>query len=783
LPVALVAVAALLRLYRLNLAEYRGDDDDMVTAATQALHQGWLQAHGLISSVPIDNGPVAMWLLMLPLAITSSLLVAQIWVALLNVGSVALCYHVVCTVWNRPLALVATALYAVSPWAVIYSRRLWITAFDAPLALLAFWLLFRWLQIGGSTTSKGASATGVAAGDGATPNGKMIAFPTERMAPSWRRSGRHYLPPVLCALAFSAFFQAHVVPMGEVVTLLVVFLFFFRAFGIRRIIVCLATLAVTMAPYVLTTVLPALGKSLAGQQARHPGVDFQSWLAFGNLVTGRGYQSIAPQGSRLLDATALPFTIIDWFAVTLLLIGGVATAVGVFRAVRARDRAAARGATLLLWALVPPLGLMVHLVEIHPYYFVVSMPAISILEGCGVMAVAQLVARRFRRLRASAVAAGATSLLVASQIALAAPFFAVLPEFWPGADYGLPLQTTVKLTAMARTFAAGTLAVVGGYDHDVDETLYSTLGRAFPGARYADDRGILEYAASGPALLYLTTDDQSWEATTLRDRFAGSQVGQVRLPGEGRIFRFFRPSTGAMLAWVQQAAPALKTPAPFGTAAELTGAAVQGAVPGATAHVTLNWHLLQEPAQPLLMRLELTGNDGYVWTSTDAVSYPAGYWHAGDASRLAFLDRIDLPLPAYLPPGGYDVRVRLLGIADGKQFGAPAVAGSLTISPAQAVAAAGAAAPVPTAALPHATAAAIAPGLRLVGWNVDRTSVQQNDVLGVTLFWRVDGPVTQAPPLHLRAPNGAAVAVADSSELVAALPPARWPPGAARRYG
>jgi hypothetical protein len=122
--------------------------------------------------------------------------------------------------------------------------------------------------------------------------------------------------------------------------------------------------------------------------------------------------------------------------------------------------------------------------------------------------------------------------------------------------------------------------------------------------------------------------------------------------------------------------------------------------------------------------------------------------------------------------------VRLLGIADGKQFGAPAVAGILTISPAQAVAAAGAAAPVPTAALPHATAAAIAPGLRLVGWNVDRTSVQQNDVLGVTLFWRVDGPVTQAPPLHLRAPNGAAVAVADSSELVAALPPARWPPGA-----
>src|SRR6185437_14063707 len=141
--------------------------------------------------------PVAMWLLMLPLAITSSLLVAQVWVALLNVGSVALCYHVVRTTWNRPLALVATALYAVSPWAVMYSRRLWITAFDAPLALLAFWLLFRWLGMGSSTTGKGTPATRMVAADDTAPDSKMIAFPTERMAPSWRRSGRRYLPAVL----------------------------------------------------------------------------------------------------------------------------------------------------------------------------------------------------------------------------------------------------------------------------------------------------------------------------------------------------------------------------------------------------------------------------------------------------------------------------------------------------------------------------------------------------------------------------------------------------------
>ncbi|HEV7214825.1 MAG TPA: hypothetical protein VGP33_06835, partial [Chloroflexota bacterium] len=448
------------------------------------------------------------------------------------------------------------------------------------------------------------------------------------------------------------------------------------------------------------------------------------------------------------------------------------------RALIARDRyVAGRGAILLLWALIPPLGLMVHLVEVHPYYFVVSMPAIYILEGAGVLAAATFVGRRAPAVPAQLLASGVTGLLLASQLLLAVPFFAVIPEVWSGADYGLPLQDTVDLASAARTLAGNTLAVVGGYDHDIDYTLYSTLGRQFAGARYADDRGIMEYAASGQPLLYLTTDDSSWEASTLRQQFAGSIVSSVQLPGEGRVYRFFRPQPAALRAYAQRLAPPFQTPQQFGDAAELLGAAVQPAAPGGSAQVLLNWRLLRDPAQPLVMRLDLTGGDGYVWTSTAAVSYPAGYWHAGDAGRLAFLNRIALPLPAYLPPGSYAVRVYLLGIADGKQFGAPATVGSLTISPQAAVAAA-TAAPAQTAVLPHATNVAIAPGLTLVGWGIDRSQVQQNDVLGAVLFWRVTGSVGQAPTLRLRAPNGATIATTDTSELAGVLPVAQWPTGA-----
>jgi len=129
---------------------------------------------------------------MLPLAITSSLVVAQVWVALLNIGAVALCYQVVRTTWNRQLALVVTALFAVSPWAVMYSRRLWITAFDAPLALLAFWLLLRWLRLGGNVSAGSTASRSCSPSGGGTTS---PCFASTATPPTTARLAAIGLPP------------------------------------------------------------------------------------------------------------------------------------------------------------------------------------------------------------------------------------------------------------------------------------------------------------------------------------------------------------------------------------------------------------------------------------------------------------------------------------------------------------------------------------------------------------------------------------------------------------
>ncbi len=776
-----ITVAACLRLFRLDYAEYRGDDDDMVNAAVNALHQGWLQSHGLISSIPIDNGPVAMWLLMVPLATTNSLLAAGVFVALLNVATVIGLYIAVRRLWGTPLALLATILFAVNPWAVTYARRLWITAFDAPLALLALWALLAFLQ------SMQPAATGA---DSPPPpmSPGILRFPVIRGQRD-RGRWRPFAFAVLSGLALSAFFQAHVVPMGEIVAVVLSLLLFWRLLRMWPTLLALAVLAVTMAPYVFTTVIPALSKTLAGQQARQPVVDTLSWLFYGHLVTGLGYQSIQPEGSRILDATAGLFTAIDWLAVVLLVAGFAAALVTSVRAVRGGHRfEGASYALLLLWCAIPPLGLMVHLVDVHPYYFVVTMPWTFVIEAIGARTVGHGIAQLVHRLRHrdALVPVGAgrwrpaalslVAVVSAAQLALAVPFFAVLGEVWTGADYGLPLSYTQQIVQRAQAIAtAGGVdraIVVGGYDHDVHYTVYSALHRAYPQARYADDRDILLYSLDGSQpVVYVTTDDRAWLTQILLRNFASAQAYNLALPGEGVHYRIFEPDARAISTWMQTQASGA-THWRFGDLAEVTATRISGAPAGENAQVTLNWQFLREPTEPLIMRMELVGADGFVWDTAGAVNYPADFWQPGDATRFGMFNQLQFALPVYVPVGSYTMRVRLLGLASGQEYGTADPLGQLSVS---APSAGSLQRPLP--ALPHPMNVTVTPGLHLLGWSLDSTGVQQNGVVGVVLFWQASATVVAQPTLRIVAKDGQPLAVDDTSELGVASPTFVWPTG------
>src|SRR6185436_12168680 len=93
--------------------------------ALDLVHGHGVPLLGIDSSVGIRNPPVSVYLMAIPYLFTSNPVVATSYVALLSVIAVLLLYALVRRYYGPLAALVAAALYAVGPWAVIFSRKIW----------------------------------------------------------------------------------------------------------------------------------------------------------------------------------------------------------------------------------------------------------------------------------------------------------------------------------------------------------------------------------------------------------------------------------------------------------------------------------------------------------------------------------------------------------------------------------------------------------------------------------------------------------------------------------
>ncbi|HLY66082.1 MAG TPA: glycosyltransferase family 39 protein, partial [Chloroflexota bacterium] len=145
---ATVILAAVLRLFWLQYGEYQWDDDSIWSAAASAVAHHQLPNQGIASTIGVPNGPFQVYLMMPLAAITHAPLAGMILIALLNTAAVYFLYRFVAEFFGQRPALIAALLFAVSSWAVIYSRHLAVQGMLIPFQVLFFWSLARWLAYG-----------------------------------------------------------------------------------------------------------------------------------------------------------------------------------------------------------------------------------------------------------------------------------------------------------------------------------------------------------------------------------------------------------------------------------------------------------------------------------------------------------------------------------------------------------------------------------------------------------------------------------------------------------
>lgn len=658
--VTVLLVAAFLRLYGVPYAQYRLDDDQMFTLAIEALRAGVLPLSGMQASVGVDNGPVALYVLMVAVALMGTEVGATAFMALLDVVAVALTYPFVRSFLGRRVALLSTLLFAINQWAVVYASRVWLNAVIPLFTLLFFWTLLAVVR----------QSHAMEAGPTAPVSGRSIA-----------------LRSLAFGLAASALMQVHLSGIAHGYTILAAVAVAGLWRRPRPLLPAAGAFAATFAPYLLAVFVPQLQAVMAQQPTEESPndrltltlADPDRLRAFHYLLTSRGYQTYANQAGQIVDTTQGVFLVADGVMIAAFALG---VAVAAWRAIHRSGLERSIHVLLLAWVISPvllpgPSAGVRSFQYVNPFHVLVTFPGALVLVAIGTCEAAGYLGRRRRPM--GAVPYGAGAAVVALHLIAAGAYFAVQHEYWPLANYGWPLGHTMAVADMTVRQAGGSPVLLAGHDGGPG-ILYRVLQRRGQDLRFFDDRNLVLMLPRGQEPFYLTTDDDAWAAQYLLATFPQRQMASYTFPGSGLTFRLFRLRSEELEAGVERWLPG-EDLGRFADVAQVESARVVGEVrPGGGFEVFLRWRFLREPPEPYMTRLFLVDESGKRLFFHEEVAYPARrrqqeadypapFWRVGDATVLEFFNRFLVPVPPEVPPGTYTVTMRMVSIVDWRDVG------------------------------------------------------------------------------------------------------------------
>ena len=132
----ILLLAAFLRLGQTGIVEFKRDEATLSRLALDFAQSGEIPLLGIGSSVGYPNAPINVYLLAIPYAVSDNPLIATLFIAFLNIIAVALLWRMTYRYFGASTAFIAGILYAASPWAVIYSRKIWAQDMLAPFVIL-----------------------------------------------------------------------------------------------------------------------------------------------------------------------------------------------------------------------------------------------------------------------------------------------------------------------------------------------------------------------------------------------------------------------------------------------------------------------------------------------------------------------------------------------------------------------------------------------------------------------------------------------------------------------
>ena len=601
---AILLLATLLRTGWPGITEFKSDEAHIVTLALDLVQGKSFPLQGTGTSVGLPKSALSIYLYAVPLFFWPSPFWATWFTGALNIVAVALCWWLARRYWGPAAAFCATLLFAASPWAVLYSRKIWEPNVLAPFAVA--YLI---------TAS--------------------LAFVERRR---WALLAHLMLLAMLMQLHYSGLTLAPVTGL-----LLIVYRrrINWRIAGAGAVLAAMT--AVPFAIHLLTRTsrsLPALVR-LASRPAVTNAQSLQLWWM---MIAGSYVHSLAgPQAYRQFLQSLPNLTPLNW-ALGMLAVAG--TSVALWRWLRQRGSAPMEvGGIVSLAALAPLLLFWRHSMPLYPHYYIISLPAQCLVAGLLLSRAASSsrVGLRWAALGSTLVAALAQAGLLVALLQF------IATHATPGGA-GMPLE--LQLRAASRALAAGRPVVVLGSSDDPGSSdwpaVFEVLLRGTP-HRFVNGSHAALFPGT-PATLLVAPDAGAALQVYAQAGLLRSADQISTRPGEG-FFQVADISGNPALEWI----PA---PEPRGLAngIELVGYRTSKAVtPGQPFEWWVAWRVRQLPPQPgteYHIFNHLLGASGKL-AQVDSPTLPARDWAVGDL----VVQVLPFQVPAEAGPGPFSMRV------------------------------------------------------------------------------------------------------------------------------
>ncbi len=567
---------------------------------------------GLPTSVGPINSPAFLYLMAIPLLLSKDPTWATGFIALLDTLAVAGCYLLARRWFGRWPALIASLLFALNPWAVIFSRKVW-QSNSLPIfttALLICLLLYQ--------------------------------------------KGRRPWWGAVALFVWALEIQVHISTIALLPVVLFALLSGLNLANLRRLAVGAALFLATFAPVVYGDAREGWsslrGALTAGQQAS--AFDLTALGLARELLAGPGYPSLTGEAYPQFAPLIVQLPWIGAVTLALIVIGSLyLVASPLWR--RSISGSNWNRLVIGLATVAPPVVFLYHPFPLHIHYFVQLWPAAFIAAGVLLDDSISWLASRLAGRRTAVMTAGWTVvamwllLLGVTQLKDYSTFLEFIRRYPTPGGYGLTVGEAKTIADTVRANQPAGDVYLVSQDLDLAEALsYLLRGSHYLLGSESANPVTLATNVQPSALLLQLSDHQPVQAAVadlapLRSAQSSYQRGSKELS-------FFTVSRERMRQLCPPASPPATT---FDGQVSFEGIRIEQPT-AKTLIVVSCWQVLRRPADlpdQLSVFNHLVDGNGNRLAQADGIGHQPAQWRDGDFVVNYYL----LTLPADLPAGDY----------------------------------------------------------------------------------------------------------------------------------